>query len=111
MTKLELLQTYTALNSPAKVRFLAILSHELTIFVRGEYDESIDCDIRIKRLMGSNELQHHISSELRHHLEGNANRYPDEVLMNILLEKAHYYEISSELQQALVATAKRLRAQ
>jgi hypothetical protein len=102
---------YAALDSPAKARFLAVLSNQLTIFMRGEYDELVDCAIRVKRLMGSNELQHHVSSELRHHLEGDSDRYPDEVLLNILFEKALYYELSNELQQALVITAKRFRVQ
>ena len=111
MTKSELLQIYAVLDSPAKAGFLAALSNQLTILVRGDYDESVDCARRVKRLMGSNELQHHISSELRHHLEGDPDRYPDEVLLNILLEKAHHYELSNELQQALVVTAKRSRVQ
>ena len=109
MTKSEFLQMYAVLDSPAKARFLAVLSNQLTIFMREEYDESADCARRVKRLMGANELQHHISSELRHHLEGDPDRYPDEVLLNILFEKANHYELSNELQQALVVTAKRLR--
>ena len=110
MTKSELLRMYTALNSFAKARFLAILSHYLTIYMRGDYDESVDCTRRVKRPMGANELQHHISSELGHHLDEDADRYPDEVLLNILLEKAHYYEISSELQQAFIGATKRFQA-
>jgi hypothetical protein len=102
MTKSQLLQTYTALDSPAKARFLAVLSNQLTIFMREEYDDSAR---RIKRLMGANELQHHISSELRHHLDQDTNRYPDEVLLNILLEKAQHFELSNQLQQALISTA------
>jgi hypothetical protein len=102
---------YAILDSPAKARFPAALSNQFTIFVRGDYDESADCARLVKRLMGSNELQHHISSELRHHLEGDPDRYPDEVLLNILFEKAHHYELSDELQQALVVTAKRSRVQ
>jgi hypothetical protein len=107
MTKSQLLQTYTALDSPAKARFLAVLSNQLTVFMREEYDESLDSARRIKRLMGANELQHHLSSELRHHLDQDTNRYPDEVLLNILLEKAQYFELSNQLQQALIGTAKK----
>jgi hypothetical protein len=111
MTKSELLQMYAALDSPAKARFLAVLSNQLTVFMRGDYDESLDCARRVKRLMGSNELQHNISSELLHHLERDSDRYPDEVLLNIPHEKAHQYGLSNELQQALAVTAKRLRVQ
>jgi hypothetical protein len=109
MTKLELLQIYTVLDSPTKARFLAALSHQLTICMRENYDESIDRDKRIRRLMGANELQHHLSSETLHLLEEDTKRYPDEVLLNILLEKAHYYQMPNELQGALIDTAKRFR--
>lgn len=74
--------------------------------MREEYDESLDLIRRVKRLMGANELQHHLSSELRHFLEEDTNRYPDEVLLNILLEKARHYELSNQLQQALIRTTK-----
>lgn len=107
MTKLELLPIYTALDSSAKARFLAVLSHQFTVYMRENYDESIASDQRIKRLMGANELQHHLSSELRHHLDEDINRYPNEVLLDILFEKAHYYQLSNELQAALIYTAKR----
>lgn len=107
MTNLELLQIYSALDSSIKPRFLAVLSHQLTVYMRENYDESISGDQRIKRLMGANELQHHLSSELRHHLDEDVNRYSDEVLMNILHEKARYYHLSNELQGALIYTAKR----
>ncbi len=107
MNKSQILQIYTALDSTAKARFLAVLSHQLTILTRGDYDEGIDCATRVKRLMGSNELQHHIISELRHHLDEDPNRYPDEVLLNILFEKAQYYGLSNPLQHALIATVKR----
>ena len=110
MTESELIQIYTALDSSAKARFLAVLSHQLTVYMRENYGESIANDERIQRLMGANELQHHLSSELRHHLDEDVNRYPDEVLMNILREKAHYYHLSNELQAALIYTAKRFGA-
>src|SRR5215468_6224288 len=106
MTKSELLQIYTVLDSSAKARFLAGVLHQLTVLMRENYNESIDSGKRIKRLMGANELQHHLSSELRHHLEEDAKRYPDEVLLNILLEKADYYQLPNELQAALIDTAK-----
>jgi hypothetical protein len=109
MTKLELLQIYTGLDSSAKARFLVALSHQLTIRMRENYDESIDSDKQIKRLMGANELQHHLSSETRHLLEEDTKRYPDEILLNILLEKAHYYYAPNELQEALIYTAKKFR--
>jgi hypothetical protein len=105
MTKTELLELYFGLDSDAKALFLARLSNELTIWMRAEYEESTDCSKRAKRLMGANELQHHISSELRNHLLKTDDRYPDEVLMNILLEKATYCEISEEFQSALIRTA------
>jgi hypothetical protein len=109
MTKQELIERYIALDSSTKVRFLAVCSHSLTISLREDYDSS-DLELRVKRLQGANELQHHLSSELLRHHDSDEKRYPDEVLINILLEKAATYNLSGaigwSLNRALEIAAK-----
>ncbi|SNS95751.1 hypothetical protein SAMN05421770_103223 [Granulicella rosea] len=100
MTKQELIDGYSAMSSRAKVQFLALCSFSLTVGMRGLYDLT-DSEKRARRLQGANELQHHLSSELGHHDEENEKRYPDDVLINILLEKAAHYGISGEMGYAL----------
>ena len=105
MTKEELIIRYSGLESRGKIRFLATCSHYLTIGLRGDYD-STNLEHRIKRLMGANELQHHLSSQIGHHNNEDLKRYPDDVLINILIEKAAFYSLSHELNFALDPAAK-----
>ena len=105
MTKPECIERYTALDSKTKVRFLALASFFLTVSLRGDYNNA-DLEYRVRRLQGTNELQHHLSSELGHHHAEETKRYPDDVLINILAEKAAFYGLSGELASALSWAAK-----
>jgi hypothetical protein len=101
MTQPELLDLYCSLESLGKVRFLASCSYNLTVAMREFYGDDYVAETRTQSLMGANELQHHLTSELRHHNERDENRYPDDVLLNILFEKAAFYQISPQLGYAL----------
>jgi hypothetical protein len=100
MTEQELTTRYIALDSVAKARFISTTAHSLTIALRSDY-VGADLAHRVHRLQGANELQHHLSSELLHHLEDDPKRYPDAVLIRMLVEKANYYKLGREMQQAL----------
>jgi FPC/CPF motif-containing protein YcgG len=101
MTIQEVLDTYVPLNDQAKVVFLTRVSHALTISMRGVYDSTEDPHQLIERFKGSNELQHQLSSQLRHLHQEDPRRYPDDVFINILVEKSTYYHIGGELAWAL----------
>ncbi|WP_263418808.1 hypothetical protein [Terriglobus albidus] len=113
MTRPEFIAAYSALAANGKVSFLAQTSHQLTIALRGTYPdpagEATTDEQSFKRLQGANELQHHLSSELRHIHAGDPDRYPDDVLMNILFEKADFYGISGELSYSLLYVMKRFQ--
>jgi hypothetical protein len=98
MTQAEVTTRYIALDHPAKMRFLVIAAHFLTIALRGDYD-SPDLPYRVQRLQGANELQHHISSELLHH--DDRNSYPNDALVTNLVEKAAHYQLGGELRWSL----------
>ncbi len=100
MTQTELTTRYAALDTPAKLRFLALTVHFLSISLRGDYD-STNLPECVHRLQGANELQHHLSAELLHHHDGDPKRYPDDVLIAILIEKAAYYHLAGDLGWAL----------
>lgn len=107
MTQQELINLYTALQESEKARFLVIVGYELTIAVRGgAYDETISVDTRLKKFTGANELQHHLNTEARHHLEQENKRYSDDALINILLEKAAHYDLREELGTSLIRSMK-----
>jgi hypothetical protein len=101
MTQAELIDLYRGLDSVGKVRFLASCSYNLTVAMREFYGDEYAAETRAQSLMGANELQHHLASELSHHHEQDEKRYPDDVLLNILFEKAAFYQISPQLGYAL----------
>jgi len=106
MANQELLDFYCGLGSSAKVRFLARAAYNLTVELRCDYDDALDCKMRLQRLQGANELQHHLTAELAHHYNLDEKRYPDDVLFNILIEKAMFYEILPELLSAFSRATK-----
>ena len=91
-------QFYLALSDRQKVTFLAILSNSLTIdgrdFVLTRAGTSL-----IRSLEGLNELQHQISQHIGALTLG-SKRYPDEVLWQILIEKAESHGIIAALERS-----------
>jgi hypothetical protein len=100
MTIEEVIQQYASVADANKASFLLTLSHQLTVQGRSFYDAGVsDSDAR-KKLTGLNELQHHLSAEAGHHTRSNPKRYPNDVLIKILEEKAAFYGIGIELATA-----------
>jgi hypothetical protein len=90
---------YLALSEPEKQIFLALVSNDLTIHGR-YFGQSVSAQQQSRALIGLNELQHQISS----HIAGiglGRDRYPDEVLWNILAEKATAYGLGAHLKKSL----------
>ncbi len=97
----EAISLYEALEEDKKAQFLTSLSYEITVWLRDTYDERLPADLRMSRLMGGNELQHHLSSQARHHIEQDTERYPDDVFIRILADKAQHYGLSGHFADAL----------
>jgi len=97
MTIQEVLDLYSPLEDHEKVVFLAILSHALTISMRGLYDKAEDPKLLIEQLKGANEIQHQLSSQLRHHHLKDPKLFPDDIFMKTLVEKSTHYRINGEL--------------
>ena len=56
----------------------------------------------IKRLIGLSELQHQLSAQIGHYLDGEEIKvYPIDVFAQILFEKATYYQILFFLRGAI----------
>jgi hypothetical protein len=94
----ELRDWYLALTDPHKQVFLAIVSHQLTVHGRG-FRLDLTAAEQIKAFEGLNEIQHQISS----HIAGIGMicaRYPDDVLWNILNEKAAFHGLLAHLKQS-----------
>lgn len=77
---------------PERARTLNRIAHRLTICSR-EFEAATqpfkDPDIVIKRLIGLSELQHQLSAQIGHYMDGEEIK----VSAKILFEKATYYQI------------------
>jgi hypothetical protein len=96
MTLEETIERYIAMPEERKAQFLVRTSYELTVYMRGCYVDDPDPELRATKLKGTNEIQHQLASEAGHHLAGNLERYPDDVLIRICVEKAAMYKIGGE---------------
>ena len=95
----DLRDWYLALTDPDKQIFLALVSSDLTIHGR-EFGLHPPGEQQNRGFKGLNELQHQISG----HIVGlglGRDRYPDDVLWQILAEKAAAYGLSSHLRHSL----------
>jgi hypothetical protein len=76
-----------SLPSPLQIEALVRLAHELTIVGRDSYDAS-SLELRHpQRLRSLNEVQHRVTSHVLALLAADPGRYPDEVLVSIILEQ------------------------
>ena len=94
----EMRSWYLSLPDSDKQVFLSFVSYQLTIHGRSFGLDPIGAE-QIKAFKGLNELQHQISQRVAA-IGLSQDRYPDEVLWNILNEKAAWYGILSHLKQS-----------
>jgi hypothetical protein len=82
--------------------FLARLSNELTIHGRdiGLDYTAVTVEQKIRVFKGLNELQHQISQHIANLGDGSA-RYPDDVLWQILQEKAAAHGLTNHLNSSI----------
>ena len=93
------------MSLPERARALNGIAHCLTICTR-EFEAAKqpfkDPSIVIKRLIGLSELQHHLSSQIGHYMDGEEIKvYPIDVFAQILFEKATQYQILHFLKGAI----------
>ena len=95
----EIRNWYLDLPDPQKQIFLAVLSNKLTIHGRA-FGLDLKGEEQTKAFKGLNELHHQISQHIAAIGIG-SDRYPDNVLWQILYEKAATYGLSAHLIQSL----------
>jgi len=95
----ELRDWYLALSDSDKQVFLSLVSNQLTIHGRC-FGLDLAGVEQTNAFKGLNELQHQISSHIAA-IGLRRDRYPDEVLWNILDEKAAFYGLLAHLKQSL----------
>jgi hypothetical protein len=95
----------TGMSLPERARSLNGIAHCLTICTR-EFEAATepfkDPSIVIKKLIGLSELQHQLSAQIGHYMDGEEIKvYPIDVFAKILFEKAAYYQILPFLRGAI----------
>ena len=87
MNREESLRRYVSLSSEIQLRALATFGHNLTIAARDTYELQAPGVRAPQWLRDINEIQHRVFGHmLALHSGENASRYPDDVLLSILLE-------------------------
>lgn len=78
----KLREGFARLPEAHRPQFLSAFIHDMTVFMRSAYElEGADSAARLKAW---NELLHRLSANLEAMLAGSVDRYPDDVLMQIV---------------------------
>jgi len=104
MNDQEMKDQYMALSNAQKQIYLARLSHYLTIHGRG-FALDLSIDEQVRAFTGLNELHHQISGHIAA-LGIDRERYPEEVLWQILAETAGTYGLSGCLRSSIRKVSK-----
>jgi hypothetical protein len=88
MTQGEVKPAFVGLQPDQQLRLLALLAHNLTVAARTAYPGQVAEHLVAGRLRAFNELLHTVTGHLRHLIDGDLNRYPDDVLIDALFERA-----------------------
>ena len=90
---------------PERARILNRIAYDLTICTR-EFEAVTEPfknpALVIKMLIGLSELQHQLSGQIGHYMDGKELKvYPIDIFANILFEKATHYQILPFLMRAI----------
>jgi hypothetical protein len=92
--------TFLALPRNQQIEALVCLSHELTILARDTYEVGSTGLTHPARLRTINEVQHRIIAHVLALLRNDPARYPDDVLVNIILGHEDDPELQRQILQA-----------
>ncbi len=101
---------FSALSLDEKAEFLALLAHELTIVARDAYEVGEEGLTHPSRMRAVNEVQHRLTAFLAALLRGDPRRYPDDILVRILLEQPQDAVLQRQLAEAFARIRSRAGA-
>ena len=107
MTVDEAISVFSSYSAEEKKRFLAQLAYELTVIARGCYEVGAEGLTEPQRLRLINEVQHRVNAFLWALLRDDPRRYPDDVLIRIVLEQPNDEVLRRELSQTFARMAAR----
>lgn len=109
MTVDQALSIYRGLNANEQQRFLAALAYELTILAREAYSVGEQGINHPRLIRVINEMQHRLLATVAKHLEGDQERFPDEVLLQGLSHAAQVGGFEQQFAVALNTAAEQIR--
>ena len=107
MTVEEYIAVFSSYSVEEKKEFIARLMYELTLVARDNYEVGGDGLTNPQRMRRINEVQHRVGAYLMALTRDNPNRYPDDVMVRIVLE----HQLDEALGQQLTEVFARLTAQ
>ena len=111
MTVDEAIAAFSSYSAEEKREFLAQLMYELTVVARGCYEVGTERLTEPERMRRINEVQHRVGAFLWAMLRNDPKRYPDDILVRIVLEQPNDEVLGRELNEVFARmTARRLTA-
>ena len=109
MTPEKLRETYCMSPPRVQLSILAGLAHEMTIVGRSFYLDSPQGQrVPSEVMIALNELQHQITGQQRHLADEDLERYPDDVFISILFDRAATLKLERELLRSFERVVSRL---
>ena len=95
----QAIETFCKYSPQEKIDFLVQFAHALTILARETYAVGEDGLTNPSRLRIINEIQHRVTGFLVALCKHNVKRYPDDVLVRLLLEHPEDLGLQRQLQE------------
>ena len=95
----QAIESFSSYSPEEKTDFLARLAHSLTILARDTYEVGRNGLTNPSRLRTLNEVQHRVTAFLLALLKNDPKRYPDDVLVRIILEHPEDAGLQRQLQE------------
>ena len=96
----QAIESFCNYSLQEQIDFLLKFAHELTIVARDTYEYGEDGVTHPSRLRRINEVQHRVVSFVIALRQNDAQRYPDDVLVRIMLEHPQDLGLQRQLQKA-----------
>ncbi len=94
--------TFASYSPEEKTDFLLRLAHALTVLARDTYEVKQEGLTDPARMRIINETQHRVIGFLLALVKNDPKRYPDDVLMNIILEQSGDVHLQRQLHETVI---------
>ena len=100
MTQAEVKQAFAGMQPDQQLRILALVALNVTVAARTAYPGQVEERLVAGKLRAFNEVLHTIAGQLLHLIDEDSNRYPDDVFIDALFERAQHGDCASDLADA-----------